>query len=143
MKSQIKLQQNIKSFIRSNLEGGYVAECLEISVVTQGDTLDEVVENLIEAVGLHLEDENPEDFGLVANPSIFVTSSCAAFPRSARRQELVYLFLTFTNKLQPVEIGLSRSAKETCKCPDPRLFLGKQRQLANLQKKSGILTVPF
>ena len=73
MKNQIKLQQNIKSFIRSNLEGGYVAECLEISVVTQGNTLDEVVENLIEAVGLHLEDENPEDFGLVANPSIFVT----------------------------------------------------------------------
>jgi predicted RNase H-like HicB family nuclease len=74
MKNHIKLQQNIKSFIRSNLEGGYVAECLEISVVTQqGNTLDEVVENLIEAVGLHLEDENPEDFGLVANPSIFVT----------------------------------------------------------------------
>ncbi len=41
-------------------------------MVTQGNTLDEVVENLIEAVGLHLEDENPEDFGLVANPSIFV-----------------------------------------------------------------------
>jgi len=73
MKSHIKLQQNIKSFIRSNLEGGYVAECLEISVVTQGDTLDEVVENLIEAVVLHLEDENPEDFGLVPNPSIFVS----------------------------------------------------------------------
>ncbi|MFZ4730497.1 MAG: type II toxin-antitoxin system HicB family antitoxin [Pseudanabaena sp.] len=72
MKSHIKLQQNIKSFIRSNLDGGYVAECLEISVVTQGNTLDEVVENLIQAVGLHLEDENPEDFGLVANPSIFV-----------------------------------------------------------------------
>ena len=73
MKSPIKLQQNIKSFIRSNLEGGYVAECLEISVVTQGDTLDEVVENLLEAVSLHLEGENPEDFGLVPNPSIFVT----------------------------------------------------------------------
>jgi predicted RNase H-like HicB family nuclease len=41
-------------------------------VVTQGNILDEVVENLIQAVGLHLEDENPEDFGLVANPSIFV-----------------------------------------------------------------------
>ncbi|MBD2318041.1 type II toxin-antitoxin system HicB family antitoxin [Phormidium tenue] len=73
MKSHIKLQQNINSFIRSNLEGGYVAECLGISVVTQGSTLDEVVENLIEAVGLHLEDENPEDFGLVPHPSILVT----------------------------------------------------------------------
>ena len=73
MKSHIKLQQNINSFIRSNLEGGYVAECLGISVVTQGSTLDEVVENLIEAVGLNLEDENPEDFGLVPHPSILVT----------------------------------------------------------------------
>ena len=77
MKSPIKLQQNIKSFIRSftrsNLEGGYVAECIEISVVTQGNTLDEVVDNLIEAVGLHLEGENPEDFSLVPNPSIIVT----------------------------------------------------------------------
>lgn len=73
MKSQIKLQQNIKSFIRADLAGGYVAECVEISVVTQGDTLDEVVENLVEAVSLHLEGETPEDFGLVPNPSIFVT----------------------------------------------------------------------
>ncbi|OYQ62656.1 hypothetical protein B9G53_21085 [Pseudanabaena sp. SR411] len=73
MKSHVKLQQNINSFIHSNLEGGYVAECLGISVVTQGSTLDEVVENLIEAVGLHLEDENPEDFGLVPHPSILVT----------------------------------------------------------------------
>jgi len=80
MKSQIKLQQNIKSFIRLDLEGGYVAECMEISVVTQGNTLDEVVENLIEAVGLHLEGENPEDFGLVPNPSIFVTFESELFP---------------------------------------------------------------
>ena len=32
---------------------------------------------------------------------------------------------------------VSRSAKETCECPDPRLFLGKQRQFANLQKSRG------
>jgi predicted RNase H-like HicB family nuclease len=31
-----------------------VAECLEISVVTQGQTLDEVTSNLKEAVELHL-----------------------------------------------------------------------------------------
>ena len=53
MKSPIKLQQNIKSFIRSNLEGGYVAECLEISVVTQGDTLMEP--NMLKRVGLKQE----------------------------------------------------------------------------------------
>jgi hypothetical protein len=39
---------------------------LEISVVTLGETLDE-------AVSLHLEGEEPAEFGLVTNPSILVT----------------------------------------------------------------------
>ncbi len=73
MQSQMKLQQNVKAFIRPDLENGYVAECLEISVVTQGSTLDEVASNLMEAISLHLEGENPEDFGLVSHPSILVT----------------------------------------------------------------------
>lgn len=37
----------------------YVAECLEIAVVTQARTLDELVGNLEEAVNLHLEGEIP------------------------------------------------------------------------------------
>jgi predicted RNase H-like HicB family nuclease len=36
----------------------FVAECLEIAVVTQGRTLDETAEALREAVALHLEAEN-------------------------------------------------------------------------------------
>lgn len=35
-------------------EGWYTAECLEIAAVTQGRTLDETVENLREAIALHL-----------------------------------------------------------------------------------------
>jgi predicted RNase H-like HicB family nuclease len=69
----MKLQQNIKAFIRPGEQQGYVAECLEISVVTQGETLDEVAQNLLEAVSLHLEGEDPAEFGLVANPSLIVT----------------------------------------------------------------------
>jgi predicted RNase H-like HicB family nuclease len=69
----MQLQQTIKSFIRPGEHSGYVAECLEISVVTQGETLDEVVNNLKEAVSLHLEGEDPAEFGLVANPSVLVT----------------------------------------------------------------------
>jgi predicted RNase H-like HicB family nuclease len=38
----------------------YVAECLEIAVVTQARTLDELITNLREAVGLHLEDLTPD-----------------------------------------------------------------------------------
>jgi predicted RNase H-like HicB family nuclease len=69
----MQLQQTVKSFTRPGEQSGYIAECLEISVVTQGETLDEVVQNLQEAVSLHLEDENPAEFGLIENPSILVT----------------------------------------------------------------------
>lgn len=69
----MQLQQTIKSFIRPGEQSGYIAECFEVAVVTQGETLDEVVKNLREAISLHLEGENPADFGLVAQPSILVT----------------------------------------------------------------------
>jgi predicted RNase H-like HicB family nuclease len=52
---------------------GYVAECQEIAVVTQGNTLYEVASNLREAVALYLEDEDTAEFGLVAKPSLLVT----------------------------------------------------------------------
>mgnify|MGYP002777001922 CR=1 FL=1 len=38
----MKLRQNINAFIHPGEQKGYVAECLEISIVTQGETLDEV-----------------------------------------------------------------------------------------------------
>ncbi|MBI1744158.1 type II toxin-antitoxin system HicB family antitoxin [Candidatus Acetothermia bacterium] len=65
-------QHTIKAFIRRG-EKYYVAECLEIAVVTQGKTLDETIENLREAVALHLEGEDPAEFGLVSNPTLLVT----------------------------------------------------------------------
>lgn len=45
-------------------EDAYVAECLEVAVVTQGRTLGESIENLRQAVGLHLEAEDLESLGL-------------------------------------------------------------------------------
>jgi predicted RNase H-like HicB family nuclease len=48
----------------------YVAECLDLPVVTQGKTLDELASNLKEAVALQLEGENPADFDLAPEPSI-------------------------------------------------------------------------
>ena len=66
------LQHTIKAFIRKG-EKYYVAECMEISVVTQGKTLDEAVANLREAVALHLEGENLEQLGLAPNPTLIIT----------------------------------------------------------------------
>jgi len=51
-------------------ESVYVAECLEVSVVTQGRTLDEVVENLRQALALHLEDEDMAALGLAEHPRV-------------------------------------------------------------------------
>ena len=42
----------------------YVAECLDLPIVTQGKTLDEVIENIKEAIGLHLEGEDLEELGI-------------------------------------------------------------------------------
>jgi predicted RNase H-like HicB family nuclease len=53
-------------------DGTYTAECLELPVVTQGNTLDEVIENLKQAVALHLEDEDMATFGLIDNPRLHV-----------------------------------------------------------------------
>ncbi|MBZ5637726.1 MAG: type II toxin-antitoxin system HicB family antitoxin [Acidobacteriia bacterium] len=51
----------------------YTAECLEVAVVTQGRTLDEVVANLEEAIGLHLEGEDLRAWGLSPSPRVTIT----------------------------------------------------------------------
>jgi predicted RNase H-like HicB family nuclease len=53
-------------------ESAYVAECLEVAVVTQGRTLDEVVDNLQQALALHLEDEDLATLGLTDHPRVQV-----------------------------------------------------------------------
>jgi predicted RNase H-like HicB family nuclease len=79
----MSLQRTIKAVIRPGEQSGFVAECLEIPVVTQGSTLDEVSANLREAVALHLEGENLAEYGLADSPSIIVTFELEAFPASA------------------------------------------------------------
>jgi len=51
----------------------YVAEAPDISVVTQGTTLDELTENLKEAIGLALEGENLAELGFIDQPGILAT----------------------------------------------------------------------
>ena len=67
------LQHTIKAGIRPGDQSGYVAECLEIPVVTQGATLDETISNLQEAVALHLAGEDLTALGLAPNPTVVVT----------------------------------------------------------------------
>lgn len=54
-------------------ENYFVADCIDLPVVTQGKTLDELAQNLKEAIELALEGENPADFGLAENPSVLAS----------------------------------------------------------------------
>lgn len=65
-------KNTINAIIRSGEQKGYVAECLNLNVVTQGLTLDETINNLKQAVALHLEDEDLTEFGFRENPSLFI-----------------------------------------------------------------------
>ena len=63
----------MKNFINIHIYKGekyYVAECIDLPIVTQGKTLDELVSNLKEAISLHLEDEDLAQYDLTPSPSI-------------------------------------------------------------------------
>ncbi len=66
------MRRSIKAFISAG-ENLWVAECLELAVVTQGKTIDETIDNLREAVALFLEGEDPSDFDLAPDPSLIIT----------------------------------------------------------------------
>jgi predicted RNase H-like HicB family nuclease len=54
-------------------ERQFVAECLDLPVVTQAPTLDELALNIREAIGLHLEGEDLAELGFSSNPTILAT----------------------------------------------------------------------
>ena len=65
----------MKSIIQFNITKGdkyYVAEGINIPVVTQGKTLDELTININEAVELELEGENLLDLDLAPDHSVLV-----------------------------------------------------------------------
>jgi predicted RNase H-like HicB family nuclease len=51
-------------------ENQFVAECLDLPVVTQAPTLDELAGNIREAIALHLEGEDFAALELAPNPTI-------------------------------------------------------------------------
>lgn len=66
----------MKKIIQVHISKGdtyFVAECVDLPVVTQGKTLDELAENLKEAIALELEGENLADFDLAGEPSVLAS----------------------------------------------------------------------
>jgi len=78
------MQRTIQATIRPGEQSGYVAECPQLSLVTQGTTLDEVAANLKEAVELALEGEDMAEPGLAAEP-VEVVMLSANYPARPRR----------------------------------------------------------
>jgi len=63
----------MKKIIRVKIYKGeeyYVAECVDLPVVTQGKTLDEAAENIRQAIDLHLEGEELKDWDVLPDFSI-------------------------------------------------------------------------
>lgn len=64
--------KTIAQFKISHDKNTYVAEGVDLAIVTQANNLDSLVKNIEEAVSLHLEDENIKDFDFSQKPSILV-----------------------------------------------------------------------
>jgi predicted RNase H-like HicB family nuclease len=65
----------MKKIIQVRISKGekyFIAECLDLPVVTQGKTLDEVSENIKEAIDLHLEGESLKELDISPGFSILV-----------------------------------------------------------------------
>lgn len=63
----------MKNIIQFHIYKGdkyYIAQGIDLPVITQGETLDELAKNLKEAVELQLEGENLADFDLMPKPSV-------------------------------------------------------------------------
>jgi len=66
----------MKSTIQFHIFKGekyYIAEGTDLPIVTQGKTLDELVENLKEAIELHLQDEDISKYDIVPHPAVFAS----------------------------------------------------------------------
>lgn len=67
-----KQMKSIIQFKISQSEDAYVAEGVDLAIVTSATTLDELVKNISEAVELHFEGEDESTFEFTAKPSILL-----------------------------------------------------------------------
>ncbi len=78
----LKMERIIKALI--DYDGKYYcARCFEIDVFTQGKTIDETIQNLKEAITLHLDGIDPAEYGLVKHPGLLIMFECDLQPTYA------------------------------------------------------------
>ncbi|PIW96609.1 hypothetical protein COZ82_04105 [Candidatus Kaiserbacteria bacterium CG_4_8_14_3_um_filter_38_9] len=64
--------KSIIQFKISKSDNSYIAEGVDLAIVTGADTLDELVKNIKEAVELHFEGEDESTFEFTNKPSILL-----------------------------------------------------------------------
>jgi len=69
---------NIIQFLISREDGAYTAEGVNLPVVTEGKTFEELTANIKEAVELFFENENPATLGFGPMPSILTSFELSA-----------------------------------------------------------------
>ena len=62
--------KNIIQFSISQEDGVYTAEGVNVPIVTEGKTFEELNDNIVEAVELYFEGEDPTSLGFSFTPSI-------------------------------------------------------------------------
>ena len=73
---RLERRSTMKKIIQVRIFKGekqYVAECLDLPVVTQAKTLDELTQSLREAISLHRRGEDLADLDLADDPSVLAT----------------------------------------------------------------------
>ncbi|MDD5277938.1 MAG: type II toxin-antitoxin system HicB family antitoxin [Methylovulum sp.] len=73
-----KKNDKIKAQIREGEQSGFVAECDDLAIVTQGQNLDEVILNMRKAIALHLESEDLAALGFTPNPQLTINYEVSA-----------------------------------------------------------------
>ncbi|MEK9166580.1 MAG: type II toxin-antitoxin system HicB family antitoxin [Patescibacteria group bacterium] len=76
------MAKQIIQFRISRGDTHYVAEGVDLPVVTQGKTFDELIENLKEAIDLQLEGEDAADFDLAPHPSVLLNMELSVSPHA-------------------------------------------------------------
>jgi predicted RNase H-like HicB family nuclease len=70
---EVAVSRQTYTAIVESEDGGYVALCPELDVASQGDTVEEAIANLREAVDLFLECADPAEIARRTHSEIFIT----------------------------------------------------------------------
>ena len=71
--------KQIIQFSISKSDDWYVAEAMDLPIVTQAQTFEDLISNIKEAVEVYLYDEDAKDIGVVKDPSLLVNFEIPAY----------------------------------------------------------------